>query len=78
MEPEIDNEFERTRLTVGELGYVMVAETGAQVPTLIVIRTLLMISPVSAVLLTLKVMTLSTLPKLISRVVQGYEQAGSK
>ena len=71
MEPEIDNEFKRTRETVGELGYEMVAETGAQVPAAIVIRTLLMISPVSAVLLTLKVMTLSTKPKLILRVVHG-------
>ena len=70
--PVIVNEFDRTRLTVGELGYEMVVELVPQVPTLTVILGLSMVSPVTAaVLLTLKEMTLSTMPKLILTVVHG-------
>ena len=50
-------EFDRTRLTVGELGYEMVVELVPQVPAPTVIVGLSMVSPVDAVLLTLKVIT---------------------
>ena len=62
----------------GELGYEMVVELGPHVPILTVIIGLSNISPVTAVLLTLNVITLSTIPRSILTVEHGYEHPESK
>ena len=56
----------------------MVVELDVQLPTLTVIVGLSKVSPVSAELLTLKVITLVTEPKSILTVVHGWVQPVSK
>lgn len=57
----------------------MVEELGPQTPILTVITGLSMTSPVTAaVLLTLKVITLSTIPRSMFTVVHGWVHAESK